>query len=82
MLNAVEAGDIGQLKKMLTNQIAAFQHPLTFDTAMVLICSFSLILLIFLFPQHYTAASSNVKRRSIVEMLVRKGADFDAENKQ
>ena len=35
------------------------QHPLTFDTAMVLICSFSLILLIFLFLLTHSAHTTH-----------------------
>lgn len=50
MLNAVETDDIGQLKKMLTNQIASFQHPLTFDTAMVVIVLLFLCLSLDLTP--------------------------------
>lgn len=82
LLVASTSGDIPKIKRIITAKLVAFKHPLTHDTAMVSICLIRSTVLAPPFLQHVAITSDNPKRKNVVELLIKKGADVNASNKQ
>lgn len=65
LLTAASNSEASLIKKIVTNKLILFQHPLTLNSAL-----------------HHAVLGSGPKRKATVELLIKKGADINAQNKE
>ena len=90
LLNAAERGDISRAKKLLTctPSLTSFQHMLTMDSALVSEAIDTILTTVTVthppttHPLSVQHCATSSKRKSLVELLIKRGADVSMQNKQ